>query len=151
MIARARTLGWITALGLFLAIPDAAWSAEQHVDHGQMDQKMDHQDMDHQGVDSQQFDNTGMLLASDPIDGANLGQAPDALSLTFMHPVRLALVRLTTIAGELIPVPVDPKAELAAEILVPLPPLSAGHYRIEWRAEGDDGHIMSGGLSFSVN
>ena len=151
MVARASTLGWITALGLLLAIPHAAWSAEQHVDHRQMDTKMDHQNMDHQGVESRQIGNTGMLLASDPIDGASLGQAPDALSLTFGHPVRISLVRLTTFAGEVIPVPLDPKAEMAAGIPVPLPPLSAGHYRIEWRAEGGDGHIMSGGLSFSVN
>ena len=151
MIARARTLGLMTAFAFLLASPAVVWAAEQYMDHDQMDQTMDRQDMDHQGVDSQQIGDTGMLLASDPIDGASLDQAPDAFSLAFVHPVQLSLVRLTTIAGEVIPVPLDPKAESAAGVSVPLPPLSAGHYRIEWRAVGDDGHIMSGGLSFSVN
>ena len=151
MTARASALRWITASCLFLAITDLAWAAESHADPGQMDQKMDHQEMDHQGVDSQHIGDTDMLLDSDPIDGANLGRAPDALSLTFVHPMRLSLVRLTTIAGEVIPVPLDPKAESAEGVSVPLPPLSSGHYRIEWRAVGDDGHTMSGSLSFSVN
>ena len=162
MIARARTLGLMTAFAFLLSSPAVVWAAEQHMDHDQMDQTMDRQDMDHQGVESQQIGDTGrsdrwrqpgpnMLLASDPIDGASLDQAPDAFSLAFVHPVQLSLVRLTTIAGEVIPVPLDPKAESAAGVSVPLPPLSAGHYRIEWRAVGDDGHIMSGGLSFSVN
>ncbi len=151
MIARARTLGLMTAFAFLLSSAAVVWAAEQHMDHDQMDQTLDRQDMDHQGVDSQQIGDTGMLLASDPIDGASLDQAPDAFSLAFVHPVQLSLVRLTTIAGEVIPVPLDPKAESAAGVSVPLPPLSAGHYRIEWRAVGDDGHIMSGGLSFSVN
>ncbi len=45
-----------------------------------------------------------MLHASNPADGAVLEAPPRQLELTFMHPVQLNLVTVSTLAGESIPV-----------------------------------------------
>jgi len=42
--------------------------------------------------------------------------------------------------------PKDPSARIAVDA----PRLDAGHYTLSWRAVGDDGHTMTGKLSFSV-
>ncbi len=90
-----------------------------------------------------------MLHASDPADGAVLDAPPRQLELTFMHPVQLNLVTVSTLTGESIPVATEPTGEAATEYTVPLPELQPDDYTVQWRATGD-GHTMSGTIDFTV-
>ncbi len=90
-----------------------------------------------------------MLHASNPADGAVLDAAPRQLELTFMHPVQLNRVVVTTLVGESIPVAVEPAGEATTEYTVPLPELQPDDYTVQWQATGD-GHTMSGTIDFTV-
>jgi methionine-rich copper-binding protein CopC len=90
-----------------------------------------------------------MLQASSPADGAALDAPPQQLELTFMHPVQLDLVTVSTLAGETIPVAVERTGEATTEYTVPLPELQPDDYTVQWQAVGD-GHTMSGTIQFTV-
>jgi methionine-rich copper-binding protein CopC len=88
------------------------------------------------------------LVASTPADHAELATAPKEAILTFAEAVVLTAAKLESTAGktDLKPLP-DGSVK---EAHIPLPPLGAGRYRLQWRAASDDGHVMSGELSFVV-
>lgn len=89
------------------------------------------------------------LQASSPADHSTLAQAPDHLALRFNEPVHLTALGLQAggaAAGKLGPLP----AAVAREFSVPLPALAPGTYTVSWRAASDDGHIMSGTLTFTL-
>lgn len=90
-----------------------------------------------------------MLQASSPADGAVLEAPPQQLELTFMHPVQLNMVTVSTLTGETIPVAVEPTGEATTEYTVPLPELQPDDYTVQWQAVGD-GHTMSGTIQFTV-
>jgi copper resistance protein C len=90
------------------------------------------------------------LLSASPADGAQLAEAPKALTLSFGEAVKLASVTVTS--GELVvPVTVDRTAKAAASVVVPLPMLAPGRYQVRWSAVSpDDGHVSKGSLTFTV-
>ena len=90
-----------------------------------------------------------MLQASNPADGAVLDAPPSQLELTFMHPVQLNLVTVSTLTGESIPMAMEPTGEATTEYTVPLPELQPDDYTVQWQATGD-GHTMSGTIDFTV-
>ncbi len=64
-----------------------------------------------------------MLHTSNPADGAVLEAPPRQLELSFMHPVELNMVTVSTLAGETIPVEVERMGQATTEYTVPLPEL----------------------------
>ena len=97
------------------------------------------------------MDGASMVKKTVPSDGASMGRSPKEIRIAFAHPARLAVLRLTTIAGEVIPVEFRQSEETSAEIVVALPELDPEDYTVHWRARGDDGHVMSGSFSFSIS
>ena len=91
-----------------------------------------------------------MLHASNPADGAVLEAPPRQLELTFMHPVQLNMVTVSTLTGEIIPMEVERTGQAAAEYTLPLPELQPDDYTVQWQAAGD-GHTMSGTIQFTVS
>ncbi|MFC7738535.1 copper resistance protein CopC [Roseomonas sp. GCM10028921] len=93
-----------------------------------------------------------MLHSSDPADGATLAASPRALNLAFSEDCRVTSMRLLDEAGREHPVRREggraASSRASATVANPLPP---GAYRLEWRAMGDDGHVMSGAVRFAVN
>ena len=90
------------------------------------------------------------LVSSVPADHAELAAPPKEASLTFAEAVVLTAAKLESADGSkttLKPLPDGP----VKQARVPLPALSAGRYRLLWRATSDDGHVMSGELSFVVS
>jgi methionine-rich copper-binding protein CopC len=88
------------------------------------------------------------LNASIPAEGSS-GKAPEAIVLTFSEAARItamSLQREGEASAKLAPLP----AAAAARITVPLPRLSPGKYTLSWRMVGDDGHVTSGALHFTV-
>lgn len=90
------------------------------------------------------------LRSSQPAADAELPAAPKSLTLTFNESVRLAVLTLT-LDGKDIPVTVDRNAPAAPQVMVALPPLVAGKYRVRWSALSvDDGHVTQGTFSFAI-
>lgn len=87
-----------------------------------------------------------------PPDGARLTSAPERLELRFSDPARLMKVDIVRERGgrsDDIGVAIPTRAKI--ETITLTPDLDgAGLYRVRWRALGADGHVMTGGFSFSV-
>jgi methionine-rich copper-binding protein CopC len=89
------------------------------------------------------------LVKSDPAQRSELAVAPKKALLAFAAPVRLTSVTVESADGKsqaLKPLP----AASVAEATIDMPTLSAGHYTINWRALGEDGHVMSGTIYFTI-
>jgi methionine-rich copper-binding protein CopC len=83
-------------------------------------------------------------------DGARLKTAPEQLTITFQHAARFGSVSLQTAAGERVPVPYAPPTVATSTFTIPLPRLAPDSYRLTWRVIAEDGHVMTGAVSFTV-
>jgi methionine-rich copper-binding protein CopC len=89
------------------------------------------------------------LQAASPADQSVLSAAPTQLVLHFSEAARLTALAIgkTSEPPRKLPLPAgDP----AAQIVVPLPPLSPGQYVVSWRAVGADGHVVPGQIHFTL-
>jgi len=89
------------------------------------------------------------LVKSLPADGTRVAAAPAKFVLTFAEPTKLTTASLqkgTEPAQKISPLPTS----AAAEISIPAPQLTPGKYVLTWRAVGDDGHVVSGKVTFTV-
>ena len=90
------------------------------------------------------------LTKSMPQDKSVLTSAPTHLMLHFSEAARLTALTLQKEgdkeARKLEPLPKEP----AADFTIPVGALAAGAYSVSWRVVGDDNHIMSGALHFTV-
>ena len=89
------------------------------------------------------------LVATMPVDGAELAAAPDSLQLTFKDTARLARLSLARDGAD-IPLGKDHLMQKATQHEVPLPALADGRYQVWWRALSADGHVIKGTFSFTV-
>ena len=93
-----------------------------------------------------------MLHSSDPAEGATLNASPGALHLMFSEECRVTSLRLLDRAGKEHQVRREGGREAASHATATVPAaLPPGAYRIEWRAMGGDGHVMSGAVRFAVH
>ena len=89
------------------------------------------------------------LQVSEPANASTVMQPPKRIVLQFNEATQLTV--LTLQKGESQPQKLEPLPGTAAKsISVPLPAIDAGAYVVSWRAIGDDGHVVSGTLSFTV-
>lgn len=89
------------------------------------------------------------LVATVPADGALLDMAPTHVTLTFGEAVSPLVLKLLTPDGRLQPL-TDVRAERQS-LIVHLPPdLGAGTSVLSWRVASEDGHPVSGTVSFSI-
>lgn len=89
------------------------------------------------------------LEEASPAQGSILHAAPQQLVLRFSEPARLTTLTLEREGAarqKIAPLP----TESQARIVVPLPALAAGHYRLSWRALSADGHVVPGELHFTL-
>jgi methionine-rich copper-binding protein CopC len=93
-----------------------------------------------------------MLHSSDPADGATLNASPRTLNLAFTEDCRVTALRLLDESGREQQVRREGGRAASSQVTATLAgPLRPGGYRLEWRAMGDDGHVMSGAVRFAVN
>ncbi len=93
------------------------------------------------------------LLESQPADGSVLTQPPPQCRLVFNSLVeqRFGRFTLTLPHGKTLSLKAAPrKARENRAITVPLPPLSAGRYRLHWSVVARDSHRVEGELDFTV-
>lgn len=85
-----------------------------------------------------------------PADNAVLTEAPAQLSLEFSKVARVTAVTLQKNGDkEAVKVTALPKSFATAQT-VPLAPLAPGKYLVNWRVVGEDNHVMSGQLHFTI-
>jgi methionine-rich copper-binding protein CopC len=87
------------------------------------------------------------LVGSIPADGAQLVTVPKEAVLTFAEAVEMTAAKLESADGK---TALKPPEGSSKEVHIALPTLAAGHYHLRWRATSDDGHVMSGEVSFDV-
>jgi methionine-rich copper-binding protein CopC len=89
------------------------------------------------------------LQKSSPADNSVITTAPPNLVLNFSEAARLTALSIQKDSEpeqKLKPLPTT----AAQQISVPLPPLTAGAYAVNWRVVSDDGHMMAGALHFTI-
>ena len=89
------------------------------------------------------------LQSSVPANHATLSVAPRSLTLEFEESVQLTALSIKKgdgAAKKIAPLP----AAASKEFALPLPTIEPGAYVITWRAVGDDGHVTSATIQFSI-
>lgn len=88
------------------------------------------------------------FVSSDPTDGATLARSPGAVVLTFDEPA-LALGTQVVVTGPDGAAAAGPVQLVDSTVRQPLVAgAPAGAYTVEWRVASDDGHPITGRLSF---
>lgn len=92
------------------------------------------------------------LVGSDPAEGAVVDTAPSAVTLTFNEPVRLTPQEIAVYDADGDPVGSTAGASGTAVTvgLTDAEDLADGTYVVSWNVLSDDGHPVSGALTFSV-
>jgi methionine-rich copper-binding protein CopC len=88
------------------------------------------------------------LQSSLPADRSTVA-SPREVTLHFSAAARLTA--LTLQRGGEAPLNLAVPAKSARDFSVPVSAVSAGSYKVTWRAAGEDGHVMSGSFSFTVD
>jgi methionine-rich copper-binding protein CopC len=86
-----------------------------------------------------------------PADRSTIASSPPSISLTFSEPTRVTALTLQkgneTSEQKLGPLPGTAEKQLSVQP----PKLEPGAYTVKWRAVGEDSHVMSGVLRFTVS
>ena len=92
-----------------------------------------------------------LLLESAPTAGVTLTTAPRELMLRFNNRIEKSLSRVRVVdAGGIartLAVSVDGAAD---RLIVPVPPLAPGRWRVEWQVLSVDGHVVTGRFEFRL-
>ena len=89
------------------------------------------------------------LQKSMPADKSVVSTAPANVVLTFSAAANVTALTLQKGAEKAKPLGPLP-AKAAREVTVALPALAPGEYVVNWRVAGEDSHVMSGKLVFTV-
>lgn len=90
------------------------------------------------------------LEKSSPANGAVLASAPSAVRLTFGEAVTPDAAGLLTRDGTPVAITMTSSQGGIVVVITPTSPLSKGPYVATWRVTSDDGHTVSGAISFIV-
>jgi len=83
-------------------------------------------------------------------DGGIYQTLPDVFELVFAQKVGLATFALKDGDGQTVSIEFQPPKSMETKFVIPLPELENGEYQMSWRAIAADGHVLKGGLSFTV-
>jgi methionine-rich copper-binding protein CopC len=90
------------------------------------------------------------LEESLPADGSVIHSAPSQLVLRFSESAQLTALSIEKSDGsrqKIAPLPQGAQTR----VVVPLPALAPGRYRVSWRALGADGHLVPGQIQFTLS
>ena len=94
-----------------------------------------------------------LLQASEPANDSSLAASPAVVTLHYNEPVEVAMSRVRLVGPGNATVEVGKAARAAGDdrtLVVSIPRLSSGDYRLEWSTMGPDGHLTKGILRFKV-
>jgi len=83
-------------------------------------------------------------------NNAVLQAAPETFTVSYVHPARFGSVQLRTATGETVPIRYQPPANATTTFTIPLPKLAPDSYRLTWRVIAEDGHVMTGNVTFTI-
>lgn len=89
------------------------------------------------------------LSSSMPADGAIIAALPATLQLQFHKGIRLTKVTLMSSNSDTV-LDLSGYKNFATEFTLAMPTKQTGHYSVEWRGLGEDGHVLKGTVSFQV-
>ena len=87
------------------------------------------------------------LNGSAPAENSS-GKSPERVELSFSEPARLTALTLQRDGEEARKL--TPPTATAARLTIPVPGLVPGRYTLSWRVVGEDGHVTTGALHFTV-
>lgn len=91
------------------------------------------------------------LESSDPADGTSLAAPPQRVSLTFNEPMQAGFTALTVVGPDQAQYQAGDVTANAGTVSVGVRPLGpAGRYEIGYRVVSEDGHPVSGSVSFTL-
>lgn len=90
------------------------------------------------------------LKSSNIFDGSALTKVPTVLEMEFMDQVGLVSFIVLNSDGAKLNKDFHPSKVMSAKYKIPMPSLASGIYKIEWRSISEDGHAMSGSISFAI-
>ncbi len=91
------------------------------------------------------------LVSSNPAEGSMLTSAPTELVLTFTEPPLLEGSAISVKSDNAASVEASPVTLVGSELHAPWPQLiTSGNITVDWRAVADDGHVVTGALTFSI-
>ena len=90
------------------------------------------------------------LKEATPADKSVVNTAPASVVLKFSEAAKVTALTLHK-NGEADQKLTASPATASAQVTAALPTLSPGQYSVDWRVVSDDGHIMSGKLSFTFD
>lgn len=88
-------------------------------------------------------------VVTSPADGAMTDGSPEWFTATFPHTMTLKSVTVNAAGQAAVTVPVA-AAAATTRVSAALPTLAPGNYVLNWIAEGEDGHQMTGAVRFMV-
>jgi methionine-rich copper-binding protein CopC len=89
-------------------------------------------------------------VVTSPADGAMTDGSPEWFTATFPHAMTLKSVTVNAAGQAAVTVPVA-AAAATTRVSAALPTLAPGNYVLNWTAEGEDGHQMTGAVRFMVH
>lgn len=90
------------------------------------------------------------LTQSVPTANAVLKNSPRALKLNFAEPVNLLSVQMKDAQSKKIALKFKANRQASPHFHIPTPELKKGRYKVEWKIQSQDGHIMTGQYSFKI-
>lgn len=85
-----------------------------------------------------------------PADGEKLAELPIKVEIDFINDFRLTKVKWTHAGKHSQKINLDGQTNFTTEFEFPFKGLGPGHYLIEWRGLGSDGHPQNGSFRFTV-
>ncbi|MEP5761631.1 MAG: copper resistance protein CopC [Litoreibacter sp.] len=85
-----------------------------------------------------------------PQNGAIVSKAPSEITLGFDNDIRLTRISMTYADHQSVDLDLAGHDGFISNYTIPLQQVGAGHYIIEWRGLGSDGHTLNGSFDFTV-
>lgn len=90
------------------------------------------------------------LETTTPAHMSTVVQAPSEIVMGFKGKIRLTRVSVTQADSPSVDLNLEGFGGFISDYAIPLTPMGAGLYVIEWRGLGADGHALNGSFSFTV-
>lgn len=91
-----------------------------------------------------------LLETTSPAHEATLTETPIEIVMHFTSGIRLTRVSMVHTDETRVDLNLSEFRDFISDYTIPVEPMGAGAYQVEWRGLGDDGHALSGSFAFTV-
>ena len=90
------------------------------------------------------------LTSSVPKDGSTVPSGLTQIELKFSDPLRITVVHVSDDAQHEVAIKGELPKSFAPTVKLILDPLTSWAYKVSWTGVADDGHVLKGGIGFTV-